>query len=83
MCFKAGNGNLYVSSISHFTYADDTLILCQADENQLMHLKLILVVLGALSRLNINFAKSNIFAVNKVQRCKGWLRRQAVGSIFC
>lgn len=44
-------GNL---EITHLQYADDTLILCDADEDQLKILRVVLVLFEGISGLHIN-----------------------------
>ena len=45
-------------------YADDTLMLMQADANQLAHLKVILDDFATLTGLKVNFSKSSMFSIN-------------------
>ncbi|KAK1316376.1 hypothetical protein QJS10_CPA05g01895 [Acorus calamus] len=51
-------------SISHIQYADDTLVLCPAEESIVRGVRFICVVFEILSGLKINFAKSSILAIN-------------------
>ncbi|XP_026383909.1 uncharacterized protein LOC113279428 [Papaver somniferum] len=48
---------------SHLQFADDTLIFLDADVYQVKNLRLILLLFELLTRLKINFAKSQIFRV--------------------
>lgn len=50
--------------VSHILYSDDTLVLCKADERQLLYLKTILLAFEAISGLHVNWGKSIIFSVN-------------------
>jgi hypothetical protein len=45
-------------------YADDTLIILQADEQQLTHLQSILQDFGNVSGLRVNYSKSNLIPIN-------------------
>jgi hypothetical protein len=45
-------------------YADDTLIILQADEQQLTHLQYILPNFGNVSGLRVNYSKSNLISIN-------------------
>jgi hypothetical protein len=45
-------------------YADDTLIILQADEQQLSHLQTILQDFGNVSGLRVNYSKSNLIPIN-------------------
>ena len=52
--------------ISHLLYADDTLIFCQANMEQLKYLSWILMWFEALSSLKINLNKSEIIPIGTV-----------------
>jgi hypothetical protein len=45
-------------------YADDTLIILQADEQHLTHLQRILQDFGNVFGLRVNYAKSNLIPIN-------------------
>ena len=49
--------------ISHMFYADDILLFCEANQNQLVHLSRTLMWFGAISRLRINLSKNEIILV--------------------
>lgn len=51
-------------SISHLQYAVDTLLFCNADEDQIKNLVSILQCFEAVSSLKINFSKSVILGVS-------------------
>ena len=53
-------------SISHLLYADDTLIFCEADVDQLKFLSWILMWFRAMSGLKINLVKSEIIPIGLV-----------------
>lgn len=53
-------------SISHPLFADDTLILCGADLDQLWHLKSVFVWFQAVLGLKINLGKSELVPVDTV-----------------
>ena len=52
--------------ISHLLYADDTLIFCQANKEQIKYLNWILMWFEALSGLKINLNKSEIIPIGTV-----------------
>lgn len=54
-------------NISHLLYADDTLIFCGADREQILYLNLTLLIFEVVSGLHINMLKSVIYPVNEVQ----------------
>ena len=51
-------------SVSHLQYLDDTLLFCDADEDQIKNLVAILRCFKAVSGLRINFSKSSILGVS-------------------
>jgi hypothetical protein len=61
--FKVGN-----EIVSHFLFADDTLIFCNASPYQLAHLQGIFLLFEAASRLKVNLAKSVMIPVGNVQQ---------------
>ena len=60
-------GNLV---ISHLLYADDTLIFCEANKEQLKYLSWILMWFEALSGLKINLNKSEIIPIGPVDNAE-------------
>ena len=52
--------------ITHLQYADDTLVFCDAEEEQLRFLRIILVLFEGISGLHINWRKSHIYPINEV-----------------
>lgn len=52
--------------ITHLQYADDTLIFYDANVEQLMHLRVILVPFERVSGLHINWRKCSLFPINEV-----------------
>lgn len=45
-------------NISHLQYADVTLAFCGAEKEQLKHLRIIFILIEAVSGLHINWGKS-------------------------
>ena len=54
-------------SISHLLYADDTIIFCEAKEEQLLYLNWVLLWFEASSGLKINLNKSKLIPVGAVE----------------
>ncbi|XP_059285175.1 uncharacterized protein LOC132038538 [Lycium ferocissimum] len=52
--------------ITHLQYADDTLIICDANRDRLRYLRMIFIIFEAISGLHINWGKSFIYPVNSV-----------------
>ena len=52
--------------VSHFLYADDTLLFCGADQGQLAHLSWLLMWFEIISGLRINLNKSEIIPVGSI-----------------
>lgn len=53
--------------ISHLFYADDALVFCDAEPDQMKHLKAILLIFEGISGLHVNLEKSYIFPVNQIE----------------
>jgi hypothetical protein len=53
-------------SISHLLFADDTLVFCDADEEQLRNLRCLFFCFEAASGLRINLSKSEIVPIGEV-----------------
>jgi len=64
--FKVSQGDSLGVSISHLQYADDTLVFCDAESEQLKHSRVIFILFEAISGLHINWGKSFIYPVNEV-----------------
>ncbi|KAG5585379.1 hypothetical protein H5410_045813 [Solanum commersonii] len=52
--------------VTHLQYADDTLIFCDAEEEQLKYLRVILYLFEGISGLHINWRKSMMYPINEV-----------------
>jgi len=58
--------NTTSSEICHILFANDTLIMCDLDRDQILNLDHILLCLEGISGLKINLRKSELVAVGKV-----------------
>ena len=56
--------------ISHLLYVDDTILFCEAKQDQLAYLSWLLMWFEAISRLKINLSKSEIILVGSVDNVK-------------
>ena len=52
--------------VSHFLFADDTLIFCDADPDQVLQLRYLLTWFEAISGLKVNLGKSKLVPVGDV-----------------
>ena len=57
--------HLFPGGVSHLQYADDTLILIQANDEAVANLKFILLCFEDMSGLKINFHKSEVFVLDQ------------------
>ena len=64
--FEVSTNNERSLEVTHLQYADDTLIFCDANEEQLKYLRVILVLFEGISGLHINWGKSHIYPINSV-----------------
>jgi hypothetical protein len=75
--FKAGNSVEEDLSISHLLFADDTIVFCDADPEQLLHLRMVLSCFEAVTGLGVNMGKSEVVPVGEV------LNLQQLAGILC
>ena len=52
--------------ICQLFYADDTVIFCEAKEDQIRYIRVILVILEVVSGLRVNWRKSSLFPIKEV-----------------
>ena len=64
--FFVGSTNSTSMMVSHLLFADDTLIFCDADPNQLVTLREILNRFEEVAGLKINLGKSELVPVREV-----------------
>jgi hypothetical protein len=57
--------HLIPGGLTHLQYADDTLILIQYEEQQLINLKFVLLCFEEMSGLKINYLKSEVIVLNQ------------------
>uniref|UniRef100_A0A2N9I593 Reverse transcriptase domain-containing protein n=1 Tax=Fagus sylvatica TaxID=28930 RepID=A0A2N9I593_FAGSY len=64
--FKAGSHQGEGISVSHLLFADDTIVFCDADREQLLHLRMVLTCFEAVTGLGVNMGKSELVPVGTV-----------------
>ncbi|XP_075084394.1 chitin elicitor receptor kinase 1 [Nicotiana tabacum] len=81
--FAAPIGVLSARRVSHLLFADDTLVFCDADMDQLTYLKQVLQWFQIVSGLKINLGKCEIFPVGEVANIDAlsYVLRCKVGSL--
>lgn len=67
--FVRRNGEVH--TITHFLFADDTLIMSEANQNQLRYLQCTLLLFEAASGLRINLVKLEMVPVGDVRHMEG------------
>jgi hypothetical protein len=82
--FRVDNRNNSPLEISHLLFADDTLIMCDADVDQIHNLDHILLCFEAISGLKVNLQKSKLVQWGRSHSLKGWQTSSVVISLlFC
>uniref|UniRef100_A0A2N9G4U0 Reverse transcriptase domain-containing protein n=1 Tax=Fagus sylvatica TaxID=28930 RepID=A0A2N9G4U0_FAGSY len=69
--FPVGSKASSFLMVSHLLFADDTLIFCEADPNQILHLDFLLTWFQAVSGLKVNLTKSEMVVVGDVPHIGG------------
>ena len=64
--FPVSRSNVDELRISHLLFTDDTMVMCDADPEQLMYLRLVMTCFEATTGLRVNLAKSEIVPVGEV-----------------
>ncbi|XP_060190615.1 uncharacterized protein LOC132619869 [Lycium barbarum] len=64
--FQVDNRLVNNLEVTHLQYADDTLVFCEAVEEQILVLRVIFIIFEAVSGLHINWGKSFIYPINEV-----------------
>lgn len=54
--------------LTHLLYVDEIIVFCEANQEQMRYLRVILVVFEAYSGLKVNWRKGSIFPVKEVQQ---------------
>jgi hypothetical protein len=69
--FSVGSRDSEALVMNHLLFADDTLIFCGAQEEQIRHLRCIFLCFEAASSLRINLGKSEIVPIGEVEDVEG------------
>ena len=78
-CQVGGRGGVG-EKVSRLLFADDTLIFCEASQDKLTYLCLLLMLFEACSGLKINLVKSKLLEGSLMQRCwlMSWVARWVI-----
>ena len=52
--------------ISHLLFADDTILFCDADEEQILHVRILLLYFQAVTGLKVNVLKCEMVSIGEV-----------------
>ncbi|KAF3645754.1 putative COP9 signalosome complex subunit 4-like [Capsicum annuum] len=64
--FQVGTRATNNLEITHLQYADDTLVFCEAEKDQMLFLRVIFIIFEVVFGLHINWGKSFIYPINEV-----------------
>ena len=64
--FKVGRRRGNGESVSHLLFADDTILFCDADVEQILHIRLLLLSFQAVTGLKVNVHKSEMVPIGEV-----------------
>ena len=64
--FDRSGSSMSSTKVSHLLFADDTIVFCDNDSEQILNLRCILIWFQAVSGLRVNLAKSSILPVGQV-----------------
>ena len=64
--FKASSSVEEDLFVSHLLFADDTIVFCDADLEQLLHLRMVLSCFEAVTGLGVNMGKSEVVPMGEV-----------------
>lgn len=56
-------------TVSHLQFIDDTIIFCEAHDNQIKNVKVVLWCFEGVSGLNVNFTKSEVLGIRVDDQC--------------
>ncbi|XP_040989997.1 uncharacterized protein LOC121237354 [Juglans microcarpa x Juglans regia] len=68
--FQIGSLSRGITTISHLLFADDTLIMCEIDPDQLRAVKALLLCFEAVSGLKVNYDKSELVPIGEVHNLR-------------
>ena len=64
--FRADGRRGRGESVSHLLFADDTILFCDAEVEQVLHVRLLLLCFQAVTGLEVNVAKSEMVPIGEV-----------------
>ena len=64
--FQVGRSEDFAICVSHLLYADDTILFCEADPEQLLYIRMVLTCFEAVIGLKVNMNKSEMVPIGEV-----------------
>ena len=68
--FKADGRRGRGACVSHLLFADDTILFCDTEVEQVLHVRLLLLCFQAVTGLKVNVAKSELVPIGEVNRVR-------------
>ena len=76
---KRGGGEC----VSHLLFANDTILFCDANVEQILHIRLLLLSFQAVTGLKVNVHKSEMVPIERLMMCMPWLKFWVVELELC
>ena len=81
--FQAVGSRGVGESVSYLLFADDTILFCDADVEQIFHVRMLLLCFQAVTGLKVNASKSELVPIGRSIMFMPWQRFWTIGLGLC